>query len=242
MILGFKKKDASQASDEVDLDLVEDEDFEDEDPSEDDEDLDDLKDKGDEWVAFDLSRDWREDGPFDLDEVDLSADDEDVTRIDLGSLIITPEPDMALKLVVDPATHKVLHLVVENTPTSAVQVTVYAAPALPGYTGELRTTLIEESENMKSFDIVEGPFGTEVRRILTLTDDQGKKVVSTIRDWFIAGPRWVLGVRLLGEAALDIDGTGASANLKEFVHNIIVRRGDTAMAPGAVVPLTPKEN
>lgn len=42
--------------------------------------------KAREWDdAFD-----REEGPFDISEVDLEADEDDVKRLDLGSIIITP--------------------------------------------------------------------------------------------------------------------------------------------------------
>lgn len=42
----------------------------------------------DEWEQLDESRDWRADGPFDISEVDLDADD--VQRLDFDSLVLTP--------------------------------------------------------------------------------------------------------------------------------------------------------
>jgi hypothetical protein len=50
----------------------------------------------------------------------------------------------------------------------------------------------------------------------------------------------VLNVRFIGDAAIDSDNKGTARALEEFVRNIIVRRGDAAMAPGAILPLTPQ--
>lgn len=41
------------------------------------------------WQAWDASFD-RDEGPFDIEEVDLDADD--VTRVDLGAVVVTPFP------------------------------------------------------------------------------------------------------------------------------------------------------
>jgi len=50
------------------------------------------------------SQDWREEGPFDIDEVDLEADG--VPRLDLGALIVTPEDDMQIQIIADAATRR----------------------------------------------------------------------------------------------------------------------------------------
>jgi len=214
-------------------DAADDEDEDDED-DEDDEAVEEL----DQWVQFDLSQDWREDGPFDIDEVDLSADD--VERIDLGAVIITPEKGMTIKLVADATTQQVMHVLVEHGPQAAVQITVFAAPADGSdYCAEIRQDIIDHTDNAKVIEMVEGPFGTELRRVLAVTDDQGREGFAPLRDWLVAGPRWVLDVRLIGQAALDGDNKGVAAVFEEFVHNIVVRRGDQAMVPGTVVPLKP---
>ncbi len=193
--------------------------------------------QSDEWVAYDRSRDWRDDGPFDIDEVDLS--DDEVERVDLGALIITPETGMNIKLVTNAQTKQIMHLVVENAPQSALQVTVFAAPADVDYAAQIRQDLIDHTEKAKTIEMAKGPFGTELRRVLTVTDDQGREGFAPLRDWVISGPRWVLNCRLIGQAALDTKAEGPAAQLEEFVRNTIVRRGDTAMAPGTVVTLTP---
>ena len=229
MIFGRKK--AVDEPDDIDEQLDDAEDL-DEVPEAPEEELD-------EWARFDSSRDWRDDGPFDIDEVDLDADD--IERIDLGAIIITPEPGMAIKLVADAATKQIRQVVVEHGPQSAAQFMVFAAPAIGDYRGELRQEMIAQTANTKVVELAKGPFGTELRRVLTLTDAEGREGFAPLRDWLIAGPRWVLDVRLIGQAALDSDNKGEAGVFEEFVRNIIVRRGDTAMAPGSVVPLQPAE-
>ena len=192
---------------------------------------------GDEWADLDVSQDWRSDGPFDIEEVDLSADD--VTRIDLGAMILTPEKGMTITLVATPD-KQILHAVVNNGPKSAVQLTVFAAPSAGNYCTTLREDIIAGTQNAKIIEKAKGPFGTELRRVIVTTDDKGREGFTPMRDWLIEGPRWVLDARLMGQAALEEHGPDAII-FEEFIRNIIVRRGDVAMVPGSVVPLTPRE-
>ncbi|MCL2783851.1 MAG: DUF3710 domain-containing protein [Propionibacteriaceae bacterium] len=238
VIFGRKKSEADtedlvdSAQEVTDLDQEEvDEDFED-DEFEDLED-DEFEEEVDEWTRLDLSQDWRVDGPFDIDEVDLGGDE--VKRLDLGVLVVTPEAGMKLTLIAEQGTKEIKHLLVSNCDDSALQLTVYAAPGVPGYCSVIREEL---AKGVKAVQTAPGPFGTELRRVLAITDPQGKQGYAPVRDWLIAGPRWVLNARLTGKAALDADSP-TGAELKEFVHNTVVRRGDTAMAPGAIIPLTP---
>jgi hypothetical protein len=57
----------------------------------------------------------------------------------------------------------------------------------------------------------------------------------------VPGPRWLLHAQLGGRAALDTAGQGSAAELEEFFRNLIVRRGDEALVPGAAVTLRPPE-
>ena len=234
MIFGRKK--AQPEPDDLDDDL--DDELIDDDDSDDDSIEAAEPEETDEWARFDASRDWRDDGPFDIDEVDLDADDDEIQRIDLGALIITPEPGMAIKLVADAATQQVRQVVVEHG-QAAAQLTVFAAPATGDYRGELRQEMIAQTAGAKVVELAKGPFGTELRRVLTVTDAEGREGFAPLRDWLIAGPRWVLDVRLIGQAAIDSENKELGGFFEEFVRNLIVRRGDTAMAPGSVVPLQP---
>ncbi|MCL2470675.1 MAG: DUF3710 domain-containing protein [Propionibacteriaceae bacterium] len=243
MIFGRKKKTEPDSSQDEDVSEVVQEDAEDADEAEDavddeteDGDLDEDEAVTDEWALFDVSQDWREDGPFDIDEVDLSADE--VQRIDLGAVIITPETGMNVKLLASPQTNQILHLTVEHGPQSRLQMTVFAAPQTGDYCAEIREMLIAQTPNAKVVTLAKGPFGTELRRVVTATDEKGREGFAPLRDWLVAGPRWVLNARLIGQAALHAEGGEAAEQFEEFVRNTIVRRGDQAMVPGSVVPLS----
>ncbi len=210
-------------------------------PSDPDEAVTDQEDEAgapelDAWTALDVSKEWRDDGPFDIDEVDL--DDDTVTRLDLGALIVTPADGMQLQIIADPETGQGMALVA-MTGTSAVQVTLFAAPSSPGYTTDVRDDMISETEQMGgTAELAKGPFGTELRRVVPASDEEGNSGMAPLRDWFVQGPRWLLNARLMGQAALAIDGTGEVEVLDDFFRNLVVRRDNGAMVPGQVIGLT----
>ena len=70
---------------------------------------DEEREKSDEekWAEIDEDFD-RDEGPFDIEEVDLDQDD--VQRIDLGALVVTPFEGMQLQLQVDEAKQQVQSL------------------------------------------------------------------------------------------------------------------------------------
>lgn len=86
--------------------------------------------------------DWRADGPFDSEEVDLG---EEVTRVDLGSLVITPWAGLGLQLQVNEASRAV-QAVTAVWKNSGLEVALFAAPASGGLADELREDAVDEAE------------------------------------------------------------------------------------------------
>jgi hypothetical protein len=250
VIFGRKKQQASPTepdpadiADELDDDELEDDSDSDEteaiDDDEPDEDFDDddeeVDEEADEWIAFDESEDWREEGPFDIDEVDLEADD--IVRLDLGALIVTPEEGMQIQIIADAESGNGLALVL-SLDGAAMQVEVKAAPQSGGFAAEVRDDIIEETLSAGgSAERTKGPYGTELRRVVPVDSPDGEDAFAPLRDWLVEGPRWLLVARMMGEAAIDITGDGASRPFDEAFRNLIVRRGDEPMAPGQTVPL-----
>jgi hypothetical protein len=192
----------------------------------------------DEWLELDLSRDWREDGPFDIEEVDLDADE--VNRVDLGALIVTPQPGLKIQLAVDAKAKTATTLIVAAAADALLQLRVLAAPASRGYTAEVRATLEEEATAAGGTStLAEGPFGTELRRIVKVAAPDGSTGSAPLRDWLVEGPRWLLHAQLGGRAALDVNAQGPAAELEEFFRNLVVRRGAEAIVPGNPVSLRP---
>lgn len=242
MIFGRKKPQASPAEpDPEDVTEVEDEELDDEDLADEesndhdlDADYDDVDEEDDEWLVYDESEDWRVEGPYDVDEVDLEVDD--VPRLDLGALIVTPEEGMQIQIIADAESGNGLALVL-SLGSAAMQVEVKAAPQSSGFAAEIRGDIIEETLSVGgSAERAKGPYGTELRRVVPVESD-GEEAFAPMRDWLVQGPRWLLLARLMGDAAIDVAGDGASLPFDEAFRNLIVRRGDEPMAPGQTVPL-----
>lgn len=195
-----------------------------------------LADEGLDLVSFDD----REDGPFDIDEVELG--DGEVQRIDLGTLILTPWPGLNLQLQVQEATKQV-QAVTGVWRKSGIEVTLFAAPASGGLAAEQQEELAEQAQAAGgSAEVAAGPFGPELRRILPQTGPNGEQLFHVSRVWFAEGPRWLLRGTLLGEAALP-DGDAKARPFVEFFRNLVVRRGTKPMVPGDLLTMDlPKQS
>jgi Protein of unknown function (DUF3710) len=184
------------------------------------------------------SRDWRADGPFDVDEVDLDADtEEDPPRVDLGSMVLTVIPGAELRLQVAEETQQIVSAMLV-TGDSALELGAYAAPRSGGLWSELRDEMIESAtEAGGSAALIEGPFGVELRRLLPVSTPDGEQGYQPSRMWVVEGPRWLLRGILYGQAALEDGVDSPVAELLTAFRHVVVRRGDDAKAPGELLPL-----
>ncbi|MBK8459451.1 MAG: DUF3710 domain-containing protein [Micropruina sp.] len=187
----------------------------------------------DEPITVEAPGDWRADGPFDIEEVDLEADQ--VNRLDLGSLIVTPWEGMGLQLQVQEGS-KQIHAALAVWENSGIELTLLAAPTSGGLAAELREDLLEEAEQAGGNAVVAtGPFGPEVRRVLPAEGPNGEQLFQVARIWFAEGPRWLLRGMLMGEVGLTEGEEPAAKPFVEFFRNVVVRRGDRPMVPGEVI-------
>lgn len=194
----------------------------------------------DEWATLDASRDWREDGPFDISEVDLDADD--IERVDLGSLVLTPFDGMQMQLQVEQETRKVQSALVMQG-NSAIEIALFAAPTRGSMLPEIRSEMIEVTRaNSGEVTLAEGPFGTEIRRVLPVEGPDGQKMYHVSRTWFAEGPKWMLRGVLMGEAGMATGVDGPTELLYEFFQNVVVRRGHGPMVPGDIIAMNLPDN
>jgi hypothetical protein len=194
----------------------------------------------DKWEQVDESRDWREDGPFDISEVDLDADE--VERLDFGALVVTPFNGMKLQVQVNNRDQSVQTLLVSYK-GSALEVALFAAPgSKTNFVAETRGIMLANAaENHVKAELATGPLGVEIRQQVPVTRPDGRTITQSIRTWLVQGPRWLLRGVLMGVAGKD-EGLGeATEMLYEFFCNLVVNRPATALAPGSVVALTPPE-
>ena len=180
----------------------------------------------------------RNEGPFDIAEVDLEADQDEVRRLDLGSIIITPFPGMTMQLQVNRETNAVQSILVGDG-VSALEVAVFAGPAKSSMVAEIRSDILATTfQQQGKAQVVRGPFGAELRRAIPVKDPQGNPATHLSRTWLVAGPGWVLRGVLLGKATFEPDNEEAQLALFEFFSNVVVRRGATPAAPGSLLPMT----
>ncbi len=229
MIFGRKRKDEA-AQQEADVEETQ---APAEEPAADSDPLSAAERQAAEWdAAFD-----REEGPFDISEVDLDADDDEVTRLDFGALVATPFPGMQLQLQVNRETNTVQALMVGDG-SSALEVAVFAAPAKSSMVAEIRADVIRQTQAQKGrIQLAQGPFGAELRRAVPVTDAEGKQGMHVSRTWLVSGPGWMLRGVLLGRATFEPDNKEAQLALFEFFSNLVVRRGTAPAVPGSALPM-----
>lgn len=186
---------------------------------------------------------WRGSGPSDVTEVDLDAEpDDDEPRIDLGSMILTGFPGAELRLQVAEETSQIVSAMLISD-SSALELGAYAAPRSGGLWNELRDEMIEGATELGGdASLAAGPFGVELRRLLPVTTPEGEEGYQPSRMWVVEGPRWLLRGIVYGEAALTEGAEPPAEQLVTAFRRVVVRRGDEAMAPGDLLPLSMPEN
>ncbi len=198
---------------------------------------------------------WRDHGPYDVAEIEDLDEPSELPRIDLGSLILTGTPGSELRLQVSEESGQVISamLVISTiveppasaqqpveTFSSALELGAYAAPRSGGLWAELREEISQSAtEAGGSASLAEGPFGVELRRLVPVQTPDGQEGYQPSRMWVAEGPRWLLRGIVYGQAAIeeDLDAPVVADVLTAF-RQVIVRRGDEAMAPGDLLPLT----
>lgn len=170
-------------------------------------------------------------GPLDSADVDLSNDG----RLDLGALRIMGVPGMELRLEVDETAGQVV-AATAVLGDSAVQIQAFAAPRTLGIWDDIRAEIAESILNQGgTADEAVGPLGKELRTRMPSAGPDGRTVFAPARFTGVDGPRWFLRAVFSGRAANDEE---AAAPLLEVVRNAVVVRGDAAMAPREMLPLT----
>jgi hypothetical protein len=168
-------------------------------------------------------------GPWDSED----APQDEVQRIDLGSLLI-PVPDgTEVRVDVSPEGEVVAATLVQGE--SALQVNVFAAPKRSGIWAEVRSEIADAlQQGGGSTEQVQGSHGTELRaQVPTEVPGQGA-MLAPARFLGVDGPRWFLRGLLTGPAATD---DSAAKGLEAALRDVIVVRGGEAMAVRDPLPL-----
>lgn len=169
-------------------------------------------------------------GPFDID--DVAGDG--VQRIDLGSLLLTPEPERELRLQVDERTQAVQAVVLAGR-DGALELRAFSAPRNGDLWSEIRPRLAADmARRGGTATEQEGRFGTELACQLAVQTGDGRTATQPSRIIGVNGPRWMLRGTLLGRPAVDPD---SAASWEETLSRVVVRRGEHAMPVGDPLPV-----
>ncbi len=180
--------------------------------------------------AVDSSEEVPARGPFDAEDVN-----DGVQRVDLGSLILTPETGRELRLQVEERSQEV-QAVILSGPDGALELRAFSAPR----NGDLWSTVrpqvaADMARRGGTATEQEGPFGPELLCQLSVKTAEGRTGTQHSRIIGINGSRWMLRATLLGRPATDPE---AAASWEATLSRTIVRRGDHAMPVGDALPLT----
>jgi Protein of unknown function (DUF3710) len=150
--------------------------------------------------------------------------------VDLGSLLIAPEPNRELRLQVDEASGVVQSVVIAG-PDGALELRAFAAPRNGDLWSEARPKIAAEvAQSGGTATEREGPWGTEL--ICQVGQRSGGAQISRVVG--INGPRWMLRCSLLGAAAARPDD---AKDWEESIRKVAVHRGAHAMPVGEGLPV-----
>jgi hypothetical protein len=166
------------------------------------------------------------DGPFDSE--DLPTDDSE--RVNLGSLLIAPEPDRELRLQVDEASGLVQSVQIVG-PDGALELRAFAAPRHGDLWTEVRPQIAAEvAQSGGTATERQGPWGPE---LILQVGQRGQQQLTRMVG--INGPRWMLRCQLVGAAAQKPE---ESAAWEDTIRKVAVHRGAQAMPVGEALQLT----
>lgn len=169
-------------------------------------------------------------GPFDADDLP----DDGTERVDLGSLLLTPQQGRELRLQVDEASGNVQAVLLAG-PDGAVELRAFAAPRGGDLWSEVRPQLAADMARRGGTATErEGEFGTELVCQLQVARPDGTTAMQPSRIIGINGERWLLRATVMGRPALEEELPAAWI---ETVRSVAVRRGTVAMPVGEPLPL-----
>jgi hypothetical protein len=174
----------------------------------------------------------RDDGPWDVTEVEIDEDDPNV--IDLGGLVIVNRPDVELQMQVDEGSGEVIAVLLAG-PDGAAELRPFAAPRNGDIWDEARRSIAAEiAQHGGTATEAEGPFGKELHVMMVVQTPEGGTAQQPSRVLGIPGPRWMLRATLFGRPALEPAEDG---DIETALREVVVVRGNDPMPPGDPLPL-----
>jgi hypothetical protein len=169
-------------------------------------------------------------GPYDV----LDAPDDDLARLDLGSLRVPIPEGVELRLEVDEQSQTIIAATAVLGP-NVIQIGAFAAPKSSGIWSEVADEIATSLRDAGgAADATDGPFGRELHARIPMEAPGGGRTVQPARFVAVDGPRWFLRGMIQGPAATD---PVQARKLEDIFRSVIVVRGGEAMAPRDPLPL-----
>jgi len=147
-------------------------------------------------------------------------------RVDLGGILVPIVDGMELRAEIADERVVAATLIVER---SAIQIQPFAAPRTMGIWNDVREEIAAGiQQGGGEVQVGEGRFGTELVATVPVALPDGTSGFQVARFLGVDGPRWFLRAVITGEGAVD---DAARAPLEELFAEIVVVRGEDAMAP-----------
>lgn len=174
----------------------------------------------------------RANGPWDVSEVTLEEDDE--SRVDLGSLLLRAREGIDVQLQVDEASGEVVAVILAGA-EGAIELRAFAAPRNGDIWDDVRRGLAAEVAQMGGTATdTDGPYGRAVDVSVMVQLPDGTPAQQQSKVLGISGPRWLLRATLFGRPAFEYDEQG---DLEQALRDVVVVRGSGPVPPGDALPL-----
>lgn len=161
--------------------------------------------------------------------------DDELDRVDLGSLRIPTLPDREVRLQVEENSGEVQAVLILG-PDGALEVRAFAAPRHDSLWEDAMPQIAEETTSHGGTVAErEGRWGTELMCTRPATAPDGSAAVQPSRIVGVDGDRWMLRGTFVGRPAVEPD---SAQEWDDTFAAIVVHRGTEAMMAGEALPVT----
>src|SRR3954471_7296098 len=169
-------------------------------------------------------------GPWDSE----STPDDELDRVDLGSLRVPPHEGTELRLQVDENTGEVQSVMLAAD-EGALELRAFAAPRNGDLWSEVRPQIAADvAQHGGTATERQGRWGTELVCQVQVALPDGSQGIQPSRIVGVNGSRWLLRATFLGQPAVEPDTAGA---WEDTLATVVVHRGGQAMPVGDALPL-----
>src|SRR4051812_9068378 len=169
-------------------------------------------------------------GPWDSE----STPDDELDRVDLGSLRVPPHEGTELRLQVDENTGEVQSVMLAGD-EGALELRAFAAPRNGDLWSEVRPQIAADvAQHGGTATERQGRWGTELVCQVQVALPDGSQGIQPSRIVGVNGSRWLLRATFLGQPAVEPDTAGA---WEDTLATVVVHRGGQAMPVGDALPL-----